>query len=162
MTNTPASLIVDMLRQSLEQDEMPFLTISSGSMAPLLKTGDQVGLEAAEAARLKPGDIVTLATERDLLTHRFWGWEDGRLRTRGDRPILFDPLWPPDCLLGKVVMRKRNGRSLSLTSGWGKRLNRHLARLIIAEVHFLDKKWLIRLIHRANFIWASFVAAIVK
>ncbi len=151
-----------MLRQSMAQGEMPFLTISSGSMAPLLKIGDQIGLEPIAPSRLSLGDIVTVAPEGDLLTHRFWGMKDGQLRTRGDRPLLFDPLWPPDCLLGRVVVRKRNGRTLSFTSGRGKRLNRHLAWLIMTESHFLNKKWLLRLIHRANFVWASFIVAITQ
>lgn len=151
-----------MLRESLAQGNMPFLTIGSGSMAPLLKAGDQIGLEAVEALQLEAGDIVTLAAEGDLLTHRFWGWEDGRFRTRGDRMIVFDPLWPPDCLLGRVAERRRNGRILTITSGRGQRLNRHLARLIMTESHFLDRKCLIRLIHRANFAWASLMTTIIQ
>ncbi len=157
MINTNTSIIAEMLREGLARGDMPFLTISSGSMAPLLKAGDQVGLEAVDPLQLDAGDIVTLAPEGDLLTHRFWGWEGSRLRTRGDRLLMIDPLWPPDCLLGRVIVRQRNGRTLSFTSGKGQRLNRHLARLNLSESHFLNKKWLIRLIHRANFAWASLI-----
>ena len=158
---TPA-LIADMLRQSLEQGDTPFLTISSDSMAPLLKTGDQVGLEPVEPFQLNPGDIITLAPEGDLLTHRFWGMGNGCLRTRGDRPLVFDPLWTSDCLLGRVIVRKRNGRSLSFTSGWGQRLNRHLAWLIKLENKLYQHNWLIRILHRGNFIWAILITKTIQ
>ncbi len=162
LTEQNKSLAAAMLRQSLTQGQTPFLTVSSASMTPLLKTGDQIGLEPATLSQLQPGDIITLAPEGDLLTHRFWGLENGQLRTRGDRLLLFDPLWPADCLLGRVSVRRRNGRSLSFTSGQGQRLNKHLARLSQIENQLMPNKWLVRLWHRALFIWAITAVKIIQ
>lgn len=162
MADPSPIIIANMLRQGLAQGQTPFLTISSDSMAPLLKSGDQVGLETAEISHLHPGDIITLVTEADLLTHRFWGLTEGQLRTRGDRSLLYDPLWSPDCLLGRVIVRRRNGRSLPLDSGRGKRLHRHLAWLVMAESYFLDKKWLVHFLHRAIYIWASIITVTIS
>jgi len=156
-----APVVVDLLRQSMAQGQTPFLTVSSSSMTPLLRTGDQIGLEPITPQHLRVGDIVTLVNEADLLTHRFWGWENGRLRTRGDRPLQFDPLWLPDKLLGRVVVPRRSGRSFSLTSGRGQRLNCHLSQLVLVEGRLMGQKWAVRLIHRANFVWASLLTRIV-
>ena len=154
------SLAAAMLQQSMAQGQTPFLTVTSDSMAPLLKTGDQIGLEPTAVSQLRPGDIITLAPKGDILTHRFWSLEMGQIRTRGDRLLLFDPLWPPDCLLGRVIVRRRNGRSLSFTSGRGQRLNRHLARLTQIENRLIPNKSLVRLFHRAVLVWARFIIAI--
>jgi hypothetical protein len=164
MTNT--QLITDMLRQALAQGERPFLTISSSSMTPLLRPGDQVGLEAIAANQLQIGDIITLEQNSHLLTHRFWGWdENGRFRTRGDRPLTFDPPAAPDQLLGRVIVRRRDGRALDFTHSSGQRLHRHLIWLLKIETRLLNlplppekqKRLHIRLIHRLIYTWASFV-----
>lgn len=174
MTNTPMPLIVDMLRQSMADGQTPFLTITSNSMVPLLKTGDQVGLAPAELDELAAGDIITLVQGAHLLTHRFWGRDDqGRPFTRGDRPLTPDKPGAAGQLLGRVIVRRRHDRELSLHTGAGRRLNRHLAWLIQVESYLLTGHALtpaappmppekqrtlpVKLIRRAFFIWASLI-----
>jgi hypothetical protein len=174
MTNSNTALIADMLRQSMANGQMPFLTISSNSMAPLLKTGDQVGLEAVEPGQLRAGDIITLVQEGHLLTHRFWGLDgQGRLHTRGDRPLAPDAPGKADQLLGRIVVRRRQNRELSLQTGIGRRLNHHLAWLVRVESSLLtghapsltappmppqkQGKWAARLVRRFFLAWARLV-----
>lgn len=177
MTHNTTTLIADMLRQSMANGQMPFLTISSNSMAPLLKTGDQVGLEAVEPGQLRAGDIITLVQEGHLLTHRFWGLDDqGRPFTRGDRPLAPDRPGEAHQLLGRVTVRRRHNRELSLQSGVGGRLNQHLAWLVRVESCLLtghapsptappippqkQRKWAARLVRRFFLTWARLVVGI--
>ena len=161
MTEISPSVLAELLRQSLAQGHTPFLAISSASMAPLLKTGDQVGLETVTAERLRPGNIITIADRDDLLTHRYWGLVGEQLQTRGDRSLTFDPLWPTQQLLGRIVLRRRHGKTLSLATGPGLWLNRHLAWLMRAESRFARRKQLRRLVRRVIYLWSSLVVAIV-
>ncbi|MCB9420693.1 MAG: hypothetical protein H6667_12870 [Ardenticatenaceae bacterium] len=177
MINDNISLIVDMLRQSMAAGLTPFLTITSDSMAPLLKVGDQVGLESVKVEHLHIGDIITLVQNGHLLTHRFWGIdEQARPFTRGDRPFTPDPPGSSDQLLGRVIECRRQQRELSLKSGAGKRLNQYLTWLMRLESRLLtgyapspngpilppqkQQALLTRLVHRAFFIWASLAVII--
>jgi signal peptidase I len=173
--NSNTALIADILRQSMAVGQTPFLTISSDSMAPLLKTGDLVGLSPVEMNQLIIGDIITLVQDEHLLTHRFWGIDDqGRPFTRGDRPFTPDKPGEADQLLGRVIVRRRHDRELSLQMGAGHRLNRHLAWLVRVESYLLtgyapspsasprpskkQRTLFVRLVRRAFFTWASLVA----
>lgn len=144
MTQPDAALLASMLQESMQRGETPSLTLTSDSMLPLLRRGDQVQVEPVTAAQLRPGDVVTLVDERDrtqLLTHRYWGriaQDDGRtLVTRGDRPLWFDPPCPERNLVGRVMARRRDGRYLSLEDGAGAWLNRRLAWLAQVEMRWL-------------------------
>jgi hypothetical protein len=178
MINTSVSLIADMLRQSMDEGQIPFLTITSNSMVPLLKTGDQVGLEPIQINHLAKGDIVTLVQGEHLLTHRFWGCDDqGRPFTRGDRPLIPDAPGEAGQLIGQVVVCRRHNRELSLQFGIGRRLNQHLAWLVRVESYVLtgqiplpfapllppgrQRKLIVRLVRRAFFSWASLAVTIL-
>lgn len=133
--------LADLLRQSLAQGQHPLLTITSNSMLPLLRRGDQVRLEAVTLAQLQPGDIITTVQPTYLLTHRFWGGNTDtgslRLYTRGDRSWQFDPPADSANLLGRVQGRCRGVRCLSLQTGRGQQLNRQLTRLAAWEWRWL-------------------------
>jgi hypothetical protein len=130
-------VIAELLQEGMSAGELPFLTISSNSMSPLLRRGDQVGLEAVTHDKLAPGDIVVIRRREALVTHRFWHWTetvDGvQLITRGDRPLSFDPPAPPAALVGRVIARRRQGQMLRLTEGPGHRLHRHLTAVARRE-----------------------------
>jgi signal peptidase I len=144
MTHLSAPLLADMLKESMARGLTPNLTLTSNSMSPLLRAGDQVQIEAADPATLQIGDIVTLV-DRDnsaqLLTHRFWGARaqagEVELVTRGDRPLLFDAPLPAHKLVGRVTARRRGAGRLALRAGMGQRLNQFLARLAGAELRWL-------------------------
>ncbi|HFC12930.1 MAG TPA: hypothetical protein ENJ56_08825 [Anaerolineae bacterium] len=150
-TTTPAyaldtALLADILREGLENGEHPRLTIVSDSMTPLLKVGDQVVLEAVTADTLTSGEIVVMAEPHDMLTHRYWQHieHDGTtyLITRGDRPTAYDPPHKPSALLGRVIARVRNGKTLPLNSGKGGTLNQTLAKIAAFENrHFANGEY---------------------
>jgi signal peptidase I len=152
MAIVQASILAEMLRQSLQQGQTTRLTVSSNSMAPLLRQGDHIILEATTAERLVKGDIITLATASEMMTHRFCGEEtitgQRYLLTRGDRPLLWDAPWPVEALIGRVNGRLRYHRYLRLSSGAGLWLNRQLYRL-----NRLEDKWWGEAAGRIRPIW---------
>ncbi len=135
MSNVNTTILADMLREGMQAGKTPILTLTSNSMLPLLRTGDQVQLEAVNLDQYQVGDIITIVDESDpnqMLTHRFWGMaqtENGLLFciTRGDRPLMFDSPTNTANIVGRVRARFRNGRILRLNQGQGQRLNHHLA-----------------------------------
>lgn len=128
------------LREQLQEGKTAVLTVVSRSMLPLLQPGDEVVLTAVAPDQLQPGDIITYLAGQHLMTHRFWEERAGRLRTRGDRPVQFDPPFLPEQLVGRVQARRRNGRELTLATGVGAWLNERLAKLVQQEW-----LWLVRL-----------------
>ncbi len=181
-----ASQVADLLRYSLQQGQQPFVTITSDSMAPLLRCGDQVQVEAVTWQALQPGDVVLVQAAVDLLTHRYWGsvpqeqtvW----LLLRGDRPLDFDALLPASDLIGRVKCRRRQHRLLDLQQGAGRWLNRHLAHLSRWEIRLFGAatttpaahlllspgtarlrrhRWVTQAIRRAVYAWAALLAKII-
>ncbi len=169
-------LLADLLRQGLHQGQKSQLEVSSNSMAPLLRRGDRVILEAVTPEQLAPGDVITLADLTGITTHRYWSktavTDPPRLLTRGDRPLVFDPPWPPEALVGRMVGRSRRTKSLWVTSGAGRLLNRHLCWLAKREFqwwgHRVDgaapirRAWLRRWLRGAIYAWATIFAGILS
>lgn len=141
MSPISPSTLAELLQQGMEAGKLPYVTVTSNSMAPLLKAGDQVALQRVPAESLRPGDIIMVQTTADLMTHRFWQqWQQNGqhyLLTRGDRLMQFDSPWPVARLIGRVVARRRGQRRLELDSGPGNWLNRRLMGIIYFEMNVL-------------------------
>lgn len=177
--STPSNLPA-ILRDSLEKGQQPRLTVTSGSMAPLIQVGDQVILEAVQPEQLKPGDIITLSSPQGLLTHRLWAVqflpEAQTVLTRGDRPLVFDPVWPVSAVVGRVCARSRGQRQLSLQTGAGQWLNRHLAALarweyrrisgsqevLIQRIEPIRPTFQVKMLHRFCIAWALLITSSIN
>lgn len=122
-----------LLLDGLDQSQLPFVTVRSDSMAPLLRRGDQIQLGPIGVERLIIGNIVVLGEPEELLAHRLWGveqlGEDVFLLSRGDRLAYYDPLTPSSQLRAIVIARRRSGRLLRLDHGSGAWLNHRLTQL---------------------------------
>ena len=125
--------LADMLRESLANGRRPRLAITSNSMSPLLRVGDQIILADTPLSQLNPGDIITIETDQHLLTHRFWFNQNTSLITRGDRCLDYDPPVRKEKYIGRAIIRKRNGKYLKIETGFGKWLNDHLSWLVVLE-----------------------------
>jgi hypothetical protein len=117
---------------------MPFLEVSSNSMAPLLYQRDRIGLAAVPPSYLCEGDIVTFVENGHFTTHRFWSTNGEFLYSRGDRNPAYDRPWRQDVFIGRVVVRERAGISLWLDHGTGRSLNRLLCAFSRWETELLD------------------------
>jgi hypothetical protein len=143
MSEIDPSLLADLLSQAMREGQLPFLTVVSNSMSPLIRRGDQIQIAPAAAERLQPGDIIVYKGPANLITHRYWGLlsENGqtRLITRGDRPQHFDKPFDAISLVGRVIGRRRKKQFLDFARGKGKWLNKHLANLARLEIRFFSK-----------------------
>lgn len=133
MTNLQHSVMVELLKEGMAKGTMPFLTVTSNSMSPLLRQGDEIGLEAVGMSEIRAGDLLVLQEQETFTTHRFWGMlrkkGENMLVTRGDRTLHFDRPWATQQIVGRVVVRRRGQKLLWLNRGRGRRLNHWLARL---------------------------------
>ena len=64
-------------------------TVLSGSMEPVIQTGDMIFLHSTDPARLQTGDVICYLDSGQAITHRIVGireGEDGQVRyvTQGD------------------------------------------------------------------------------
>jgi signal peptidase I len=122
-----------LLREGMGTGHMPYLKVTSGSMAPLLQVGDEVGVQPVTLKQLRPGDIIIVSDRDQILTHRFINVRSSPsgpvIVTQGDRARVADQPWAEQQLLGRVVLRRRQRRVLWLDFGVGQRLNRVLAGL---------------------------------
>ena len=180
MTHINPSTLNDMLRDSLKQGQHPRLTVTSNSMAPLFKAGDQVILEAIQPEQLQANDIVTISdpspSGQSLLTHRIWAIRDNVILTRGDHALVFDKLYSPEVILGRVVGRTRQQRTLSFKTGLGQWLDHYLTALAHQEYRWLTGSQEVpftefepltfntrtKLVHRLFYGWAIFISSAVN
>lgn len=125
--------IFQALQAGVAQGRLALLEVSSNSMQPLLRQGDEIGVVAARPDQLQIGDVVVFGDNAHFTTHRYWGHQDHRLLSRGDASTVFDPPWLPAALLGRVVMRQRREHKLWLDRGRGQWLNQALFRLLCWE-----------------------------
>lgn len=166
MVQPDAAMIAGLLHESMKDGKVPFLTVTSNSMRPLLRRGDQVGLSATTLQQLTPGDVIVVRDGDTFLTHRFVAIRqkdaETMLLTRGDRPLALDPPWSPDRYVGRVTVLRRSGRVLSLEHGAGRWLNQHLGCLARLETRLFTEKRagrLLRWVRRAFLVYAMLVAA---
>jgi hypothetical protein len=139
--NVSPLMMAELLRESLTRGKQPLLTVTSNSMAPLVYRGDRISIEEVQVTTLQPGDVVVYTDSDSLNSHRYWRSTGDagtvRLLTKGDRQRCFDTPWPANQLVGRVVSRRRGHNRLPLTSGYGRWLNRQLARLAAFEMAWL-------------------------
>lgn len=143
MSNLRQGVVVELLKDSMKKGAMPFLTVTSNSMSPLLRLGDEIGLRSVEVSEIRAGDVLVLQEQEVLTTHRFWRTfqQNGQtmLVTRGDRTLHFDPPWSAHQVVGRAVVRRRGQRLLWLDQGHGRHLNAWLARLARWEMRLLSR-----------------------
>jgi len=89
------------------------------------------------AAALVPGDWVFVRGVQGAFLHRYLGWRKGHIVTKGDAHRAFDPTWPPDAILGRVVEAQREGRCFYCRTPGQLRCE----RLLAAGHHVLGDVW---------------------
>lgn len=130
MTLLDVTLTRSLVAATLAQGDRAELEIISGSMSPLLLTGDSVLVEVCPWETLQAGDIIVVAAADMLVTHRFCRhYHEGDshwLIMRGDRRMGYDQPIKVAQYVGKVTTRKRGDHLLSLVQGRGRWLSLHL------------------------------------
>jgi hypothetical protein len=139
------------------------LRVHGRSMLPTLRPGDEVIVHPVTAEALAPGDWVVVRGAQDAFLHRYLGWRAGCVLTKGDGHRVFDPSWPPDAVLGRVVEAQRDGRCFYCrTPGQLRR-----ERVLTAGHHIIGGVWgvlqrvkalllgLFAVLMAASLVWAA-------
>ncbi len=107
------------------------LTITTGSMSPALRPGDQVTVRKVNPDELRLGDVVVFQSAGAFVAHRLIARSrhDGQLflTTKGDAAPEADAPWEPSALVGVIVARRRGDGETSLETRRVRTVNRMLA-----------------------------------
>ncbi len=138
MRTVDQALTTDILIRALQGGSRPFLEVTSNSMSPLLRAGDEIQLTSINEIELEVGDIIVVGDDDGFLAHRLWliFSINGScyLLLRGDRIKNFDPPFPITNLIGRVCARRRKKDTLDLTQGIGRQLDLLLKRIAALAV----------------------------
>lgn len=101
----------DVIEAVLQSGHSARFTATGDSMYPLIRSGDAVVVEPAEARALRRGDVVLARLPRGLTAHRIVRIErrDGEvvsITTRGDNCDSDDAPFSPDRLVGRIPLRR--------------------------------------------------------
>jgi signal peptidase I len=122
---------------SLRAGQAIRFTITTPSMIPTLRPGDQVIVRGTRPEELRLGDIVLVQSGESRMAHRLIGWcnVDGAkcLVTKGDNSWVADLACSPTDFCGIIIMVQRGKRRVNLRSGWARGVNRWLAMLSRGE-----------------------------
>ena len=113
------------------------LRVRGRSMVPTLRPDDEVLIESVSAEALVNGDWVVVRSVEGGFLHRYLGMRDDCVLTKGDGHAGFDPLWPPEAVVGRVAEARRGGRCFyRRTAGQVRR-----ERLLAAGHHLVGSVW---------------------
>jgi signal peptidase I len=133
-----ASLVQQRLADGLE---MRF-QIVSGSMEPLLQSGDWVSVRGTPLSELRRGDLVCAVRNDHPVIHRVLGrvgaGEGARLLTRGDSSSRSDEPWGAGDVLGRVVLARTAGRALDFERALWRWTNRLCGRCLALRTHLTE------------------------
>ena len=90
-SNKKANLLFNFLKD-LSIGEKFIATASSGSMEPLILKGDEIEVQRIAFSNIKKGDVIAFWSEglQNVLVHRFYKMEKGKIVTKGDSNIVAD------------------------------------------------------------------------
>jgi hypothetical protein len=122
-----SALAADALRQSGRLR----LRVHGESMLPTLWPGDVVEIASCSMADVRSNEIVLAARGGRLFLHRFVAPCSPRgFRLRGDSKPGCDPQYPPEALLGRLVLQSGERRGLSSAEVLPATLSRALGVLL--------------------------------
>ena len=146
MTASPE--ITPLVRSTLKQKGRTVVRVVGRSMAPRIKSGERIEIEATALDQLRVGDIVAFYNGRVIICHRLLAVRGRMLTLKGDVNLWMDPpvLW--EHVLGKGV--RVIGSDLvmrSLTSPSSRRASRFYARFSYPyALWFTFRRWVSRLL----------------
>lgn len=125
------SIIAELYREALREGHPQWFRVSSGSMHPLLRVGEEVYIEPATADELQVGEIAAFETDAGLVIHRIVQRRSDR---RGVRLIEMSDvhfrmgLVASGAAIGRVVAIGRGKRHIALQRPLARKCGRVTAR----------------------------------
>jgi hypothetical protein len=141
MNTIPNAALITLLTATLDKGARFRFRAGGPSMSPFVKSGDVITVRRLEPKKLHIGDVLafTHPVTDHLTVHRLIG-KQGRLHTlKGDNIHLADNGVPAANILGVVTRVQRNGKTVRMGTGLGKRLIAGLSRrgVLIPAIGFL-------------------------
>ena len=110
-------------REALQKEGTLRLKVYGRSMAPWLKSDDEVIVSYRSHGRVSFGDIIAFVAHGDILVHRCIFKLPGILAAKGDYSLFWDGLIKPHSLLGTIIRIQRGTRIINLQRREAKILN---------------------------------------
>jgi signal peptidase I len=132
--NTIINLWADLHHQKQEL----WLPVLSGSMMPLLRTGDEVLIQSVNPNNIRPGDIIVFKDPDKLIVHRVIRRYDSGSPTflqKGDSTTAAEIIRSED-IIGKVIAVRKGSKIICLNDGIWKVVN-HILTLFSSLVYHL-------------------------
>jgi len=145
MNGLPKKLVTEAWLIHFETTGKGWLRILSGSMAPLIQTGDQICIKKIDPSHILIGDIITFWKGDILVTHRIISKvrdEKGFCYVeRGDRNSQYAVV-NAHAVVGKVIRIKKGEQEIAIESVWWQLFNRlvGLAFLTTRNIRTAGKK----------------------
>lgn len=131
-------IIKELIRQGFERKQRFKFKVTSLSMAPMLQSGDNVIISPVNVAYLKPGDMVVITQNKDLIIHRLTTIrQNGTYLTKGDSLPFVDPPLNSGDILGQVVVIEKKQLSINLAQPKWIRINRILGIISKFEANII-------------------------
>jgi signal peptidase I len=116
-TASQASVMASLFVEAVRQGQSLWFRVASNSMIPLMRAGDNVYIQPAQASEIRPGEIAAFETSDGLVIHRIIDHqqrEDSvRLLQMSDVELL--PSWVKEqAVVGRVVSIRRKSRQVDL------------------------------------------------
>jgi signal peptidase I len=118
-----------LIDERLAAGETVYFRVTSGSMSPLLQTGDVVGVERTAPETCRIGDIIVIRREHDYLTHRLIHKSGEFWQTKGDNVLRPDSPIRPNSVLGRVTRVRKSGGTWNLQTARQRQIALLLAKL---------------------------------
>ena len=125
-------IIAELYREALRKGQPLWFCVSSGSMHPLLRIGEEVYIEPATANDLQVGEIAAFETTAGLVIHRIvqrCSGQDGiQFVEMSDTQLRAEPV-ESKAVIGRVVAIGRGERHIDLQHPIAQKCGRVTARL---------------------------------
>lgn len=104
------------------------LTVTSGSMRPLLRAGDCVVVQPIDPYALRPGEVIVAQRGGEWITHRLVAVDERGWHMHGDNTRYADEAAGAAEIVGRVIVIERGAQTIDLQQPhWqaiGRRINR--------------------------------------
>lgn len=135
--------------------------VQGDSMSPVLRSGDLILVVPRPSDMLRPGDIVQVCDEHQVVTHRLLAIKTGAgsesATTKGDRAILPDQVWVLNNIVGRIESVERGEKSMVISYN---RWHLWIGRVLLFEWRCLSRfnsKSARRIVHHLSLLVVWFL-----
>ncbi len=115
------------------------LRVSSDSMRPLLRMGDEVIVQRVDPHTLQPGDVLVMQRGGDWITHRLVAVDEHGWHTHGDNTRYADEPASAAEIIGRVIAIERETQTIDLRQPHWRTIDRRINRVQRFQLRVLTR-----------------------